>query len=346
MLKIDPKYLRAVEAATTGLDLYDALQKAVQLEHATIPPYLVAAYSLKPGQNSAVRKTLLAIAKEEMLHMAIAANVLNALGGSPKIGGLDFTPTYPAGLPMSIGAGLVVGLKPCSIALIHNTFMTIEAPEVPLWFPSATEGVIEFATIGAFYKAVIAKLGELGDPAFIGKPKRQVILGAGFPSDRLFPISNVATATKALNWVVEDGEGTATLPLDASSEMAHYYRFSEIVHGHKLISDASVPEGFSYRGVPIAFDATKVLDIPDNPKASDYAIGTFERGLIDEFNAGYTQFLANLQFTFDGHASHIVQTNQSMTKLRSLAEDTMNFVDPASGRNVGISFEYTPPAIA
>jgi Ferritin-like len=346
MLKIDPKYVRAVESATSGLDLYEALQKAIQLEHATIPPYLVAAYSLKPGENSAVRRTLIDIAREEMLHMAIAANVLNALGGRPIIGGPDFIPLYPAKLPMSIGAGLVVGLEPCSIALIRSIFMTIEAPEFPLQFPTAAEVEIEFSTIGAFYRAVIVKLGELGESAFIGNPDRQVILGAGFPTDRLFQINSVATATKALNWVVEDGEGTNTRPLDASEELAHYYRFAEIVQGRKLIPDASVPEGYSYGGAAIEFDATRVFDIPDNPKASDYVAGTFARGLIDEFNVAYTQVLADLQLTFDGHPSNIRQSNQSMVQLRSMAEDTMSFIDPATGRSVGISFEYTPPVIA
>ena len=116
-MKIDTKFVRSVESATQGIDLHAAVQNAIQLEHSTVPPYLLAAYSLLPGANSAARRTLIAIAKEEMLHMAIACNVLNALGGRPQIGGPDFTPKYPDRLPMSIGDGLVVDLEATGVDL-------------------------------------------------------------------------------------------------------------------------------------------------------------------------------------------------------------------------------------
>ncbi len=95
--------------------LREALQKAIELEHATIPPYLAAYYTLSEtgaGPQQA-RKRLRRIFRQEMEHMRLACNVLNAIGGKPRIGGPDFMPHYPGPLPMGIGGaeGLVVGIK-------------------------------------------------------------------------------------------------------------------------------------------------------------------------------------------------------------------------------------------
>ena len=54
------------------------------LNISTMPPYLYALYSLG-GTNPAARTTLRAIVEEEMLHMLLACNILNAVGGKPTI---------------------------------------------------------------------------------------------------------------------------------------------------------------------------------------------------------------------------------------------------------------------
>src|SRR2546421_835393 len=60
-------------------------KKAVELEHATIPTYLYALYSLQPGGNLKIQSLVRSVVWEEMLHMSLACNVLNAIGGSPVI---------------------------------------------------------------------------------------------------------------------------------------------------------------------------------------------------------------------------------------------------------------------
>src|SRR5262245_27089402 len=72
-----------------------ALQTAIELEHSTIPPYLYATYSIKPNTNREIVKLLGSIVQEEMLHLAIDCNILNAIGGSPKIDDPAFIPRYP-----------------------------------------------------------------------------------------------------------------------------------------------------------------------------------------------------------------------------------------------------------
>ena len=71
----------------------------MQLEHATIPPYLTALYSIHPGTNADAAHVIRVVAVEEMLHLTLAANVLNAVGGTPDLTAPDFVPTYPAHLP-------------------------------------------------------------------------------------------------------------------------------------------------------------------------------------------------------------------------------------------------------
>ena len=71
-----------------------------------------------------------------MLHMTIAANVLNAIGGKPVINKPHFIPHYPGPLPLNIG-DLIVPLAPISKTLVKKIFMEIEEPEDPIDFPDA-----------------------------------------------------------------------------------------------------------------------------------------------------------------------------------------------------------------
>ena len=60
-------------------DLHEHLQAAVELELLVIPPYLCALYSLRPMTNAEASLVIRSVVVEEMLHMVLAANVLNAL---------------------------------------------------------------------------------------------------------------------------------------------------------------------------------------------------------------------------------------------------------------------------
>src|ERR1700722_12205684 len=84
---------------TTIDELQAYLHAAMQLEHATIPVYLTALYSIHPGTNSDAVHVMRVVAVEEMLHLTLAANLLNAVGGTPDLTAADFVPDYPARLP-------------------------------------------------------------------------------------------------------------------------------------------------------------------------------------------------------------------------------------------------------
>src|SRR5262245_30543104 len=79
--------------------LREHLQWAVELEHATIPPYMYALYSLDPDRNPIAVEVVMSVFMEEMLHLALAANLLNAVGGRPDLDPRRLMTGYPSPFP-------------------------------------------------------------------------------------------------------------------------------------------------------------------------------------------------------------------------------------------------------
>jgi Ferritin-like len=111
MLRVDRARVQGILAAQQPRDLYHHLQGATELEHATIPIYLSALLSLKKGFMPDTASILRSVFMEEMLHMSVACNLLNARKGTPVINKPGIIPTYPGSLPMNIG-DLQVHLAP------------------------------------------------------------------------------------------------------------------------------------------------------------------------------------------------------------------------------------------
>src|ERR1035438_9587208 len=127
-----------------------ALQKAIELEHATLPTYLSSLYSLGDS-NVEIAGLVLSVIMEEMLHFAIACNTLNAIGGSPDIDNPDFIPIFPGHLPGGVDESLCVHLRRFSKEHVHNTFMAIEEPEDPLHFPDRKSTRLNSSHLGISY---------------------------------------------------------------------------------------------------------------------------------------------------------------------------------------------------
>ena len=272
MLKVRRELIAGVESATRKEDLYQYLQSAIELEHATIPPYLTAMFSLKPGTNEEIRSLIRSIVIEEMLHMTISANILVAIGGSPQINDPRFIPRYPGPLPMGIGGqDFVVGIERFSKRLVHDVFMVIEEPENPIHIETLKAAALEdFGTIGQFYQAIQRKIEELGDGIFVpGSDKLQVQEWFGYT--HLFPITDVKGAVAALEVVITEGEGTSSDPFQSPGDPAHYYKFGEIYHGREIIK---TKDGYAYGGDPVPFDEAGVYPMKGNAKIEDYPQGT------------------------------------------------------------------------
>ncbi|MEI7489257.1 MAG: ferritin-like protein [Chryseobacterium sp.] len=132
--KLDAKM--APSAKKSGLEnmnyrsvLQDLLQTAILIEHSTIPPYLTALYSIKDGTNLLASQIIRSVAVEEMLHMIMVCNVMNAVNIQPSVNKPQNYPTYPMKLPMNVD--FFVGLETFSTNSIA-TFIAIESPSSPL----------------------------------------------------------------------------------------------------------------------------------------------------------------------------------------------------------------------
>ena len=341
MLKVRRELIAGVEQATRKEDLYQYLQNAIELEHATIPPYLTAMFSLKPGTNEEIRKLIRSIVIEERLHLTISANILVAIGGSPRINTPEFIPKYPGPLPMGIGGqDFIVGIAPFSLQLVHDVFMTIEEPEDPIHVEAkllASAALEDYGTIGEFYRAIQQKIIELGDGIFMpGSETRQVQEWFGYT--HLFPITNVAGAVQAIELVVTEGEGTSSDPFQSPGDPAHYYKFGEIYHGRKIIKTKT---GYAYGGDPVPFDASGVYPMKPNAKIEDYPEGTQARVRVAQYAYSYSSLLNALHESFNGNPDNIQVAMGLMYELRIEAVSLMSTqIGDSTGLTAGPSYQY------
>ncbi|NJB87371.1 hypothetical protein GGR26_003151 [Lewinella marina] len=310
--------------------LKTALQTALELEHATIPPYLYALYSLQPGFNQRVVEMLRSVVLEEMLHMSLCCNLLNAIGGAPVLNAPDFLPVYPGPLPGAV-AGVEVPLAPISNTLIKEVFMEIEEPENPLSLPLVPGPL----TIGQFYGKIKRQLEQLshGADIFTGDPGRQ--LTVGWSGNELIAVRDLNTALQAIETIVEQGEGTTTSPFDGTGELAHYYLFESIYKGYEYLppTDPSRPADI---GAPICLDRAGIRNLITNPTPTQYQ-GTPAEPLNLAFNRTYTELLEALHATFNGQPTRIFGSIGMMRQLRTEAEDLAQ-VRLADGTYAGPTF--------
>src|SRR5271170_7984722 len=169
--------------------LLHALYEAAELEHNLMCTYLYAAASLRDGAAEGLsteelafvrrwKQGLLAVAIEEMGHLAAVWNITSALGGSPRFGRTNF-PLDPGYLPASV----VVHLAPFNADTLQH-FVFLERPHgsnepdgAGFTYERAyvrgglgarlTPMGIDYDTVGAFYaalgeglKAFVAHYGE------------------------------------------------------------------------------------------------------------------------------------------------------------------------------------------
>src|SRR3954447_20229229 len=153
-------------------DLLTHLQWALSVEASTVPPYLTAQWSMT-DTSSIAYALVRSVVVEEMLHMNLVANLMNAIGGTPSLA-RENVPEYPGFLKHHAAGGPFIQLQPFSAALASTVFMAIERPEVS---PRAPAEGDEFATIGQFYKAIeegFARcVGRYGERAVFGHDTRR-----------------------------------------------------------------------------------------------------------------------------------------------------------------------------
>jgi hypothetical protein len=128
------------------------------------------------------------------------------------------------------------------------------------------------------------------------------------------------------------------------TDFAHYYRFAEIVKGHKLLPNpaagpsAPPDQRFTYTGDAIDFVPAEVFAVPVNPTKDTYPAGSADRQACDEFNVAYTGMLKTLQVAFTGQPSKVWGAVGAMSSFQILAIQMMS--GAKTGTPVGPTFEW------
>jgi len=330
-------------------DLREHLQWAIELEHATLPPYLCALYSLDAERNPEAAQLVAGVFVEEMLHMALAANLLNAVGGRPVLDTPRILPRHPRRLPHG-DPSLELSLLPFGPDAL-DLFLRLERPAPPD-APVQADG---YTTIGQFYAAIeeglrylCARLGE--KEVFSGDPGRQLQnRHFGHTAGRIVEVTDLESALAALAEIVEQGEGLnrgevwdgdRDVHHPERDEVAHYYRFHELKAGRRYRRGDTPESGPT--GAPIRFDPEGVHRMRADPRLDDHEPGSPIRDAQEEFNHTYSALLHLLEQAFNGSPRLLSVATGTMYGLQEQAQALMRMPD-GDGMTAGPTFDYVPP---
>ena len=311
-------YTRMSEICTLPM-LKHKLQLAIQLEFSTIPPYLTALYSIIEGCNLEIQQLIRSIVMQEMLHLLQVTNILIAIGGDPLIDNSSVAPHYPTiGLPGGVLPRLRVSLKKLTLMHVYEVFMGIEVPhDTHVDHPG---GIITNNTIGQFYKQINDCIHDLGDGIFLGsRVERQVRWPWPTKVGTLYVVTNVSSASNAIQEIVEQGEGVS--PFDPKqgdlNRLAHFYKFEEIVCQKKLIK---IQDGqYAYDGDPIPYNPQGVWPMKANPSSVDIPTNNNCYTEAKAFHGAYRALLRNLQEIFLGKVDGTTGMKNAVTIMESMA---------------------------
>jgi hypothetical protein len=335
----------SVATITDLASLRAALQDALRLEFFTIPPYLIAHHTLTGSSRGAqfARSVIRDIVRDEMLHMNLVCNILNAIGGTPDVRAA--VPKYPNPLPMALAGGLTVHLKRYSRKLVAEVFMEIEKPETPIDIPVLeTFAAAGPQTIGQFYGMIRSEIvRQTGDGIFTGSKERQVkefFAGRG----ENIVVTDRDTALLAIDTIVEQGEGTPQSPIDLQHDIAHYYSFQQLSKAMQL---KPLPSPHFDPAEPLVIDdEADVIRMVDDPQlvaidpgdANALALSaecdrSFSE-IVDTLHAGFSGDPEQLSFIDDTMRSFGASTNQLLAQPLT--------VGPGAGFRAGPRFLYSP----
>jgi hypothetical protein len=324
--------LLAIPATNRDLDWFkEGLREAIRLEFSTIPPYLCGLWSVK-NDGDPVFSVIRDVVLQEMLHMGLMCNLLSAVGDTPPINSKAFVPLYPCELPGGVHPGLIVGLVGLSIPLVRDVWMQIERPLAPV--PVGAAEMQTYQTIGQFYDALLDCFKHLNPQPALDATRQLTGTSVG-----LYKVTDLASVTKAITQIKEQGEGTTQSAFDDpdfGGDLAHYYRFQQIVEQKQIVQG---PDGKPKWGNPLPFPA--VYAMAEVPKG-----GWEDAEVSRPFNRRFTAMLGLLQeaWATGGTAgkAQLTQAIKAMRDLTPLARRLMQKQLPQGNGTYGPSFLYDP----
>ncbi|ROO86644.1 ferritin-like protein [Actinocorallia herbida] len=314
----------------TPEDLREHLQWALEVEHAVLPAYLCALFSLDAGRNPDAVTVMAGAIAERLLHLALAANLLNAVGGTPRLDSPRMLPhPYPRPLP-HCDPSLEVSLLPFGPEAL-DMFLRLDDPAPP--WASAESGRFTapaelHAAIGDGLRTLCADLGE--PEVFGGDPARQVASAPFGPAaGHLIRVDGLASAQAALKELTGPRTRHGRRPGLRELRSGRRYRYGD--------TPRSGPTGS-----PLTVDLTAVRPMAADPRLADHAPGTRVRTAQDEFNHTYCAVLHLLEQSFTGVPRLFPTATATLYGLKAQAQALMN--TPETPRTTaGPTFEYVYP---
>jgi hypothetical protein len=341
--------------------LQECLRTALKLELSTIPPYLCGLYTIKEGSNVEAGALIRSVVVEEMLHMVLVSNILNAVTdpktikkGDKLFNVKEIIPSYPTPLPGGIVPEVPKGSPPFEVQLLKfsrealDEFSTIERPSDP---KAPITG--HFDSIGQFYEAIRYGLLRLNENTpggiFNGDPKRQIgpehYYGSGGKINKVF---NYEDAEIAIGEIVGQGEGidgtiaTDQVMFGEDIEYAHYFKFQEICYGRMYSANDTnfqMPARSVPTGRPFAVSWSSVYNMKANPKMKDYEHNPELLQKAIEFNKVYVALLSGINDAVSGEPDLLIKGITVMYELKYKALELLN-IPLGNGECAGPTFEY------
>lgn len=343
-------------------DVKDYLYAGMQLEHATIPTYITTMYSIHPDTNLEAYNLIRVIVIEEMLHLTLAANILNAIGGTPDMMKEGFLPEFPTYLPNG-ETDFEVSLAPFSHSTV-DMFLEIERPAKPeeehtgVRLKSVNPGQkryllpclkdendqdVSYYSIGDFYKAIEEGLetlcDELGEEnVFVGDKSRQVTPEYYYSGGGdIVPVYDLDSAKQAIRLISEQGEGFEGGIFDYEGELAHYYRFQQLKLGKYYHKGDKADEP---TGEALKVDWEAVYPIKTNAKMEDYPKDSELYAANLKFNQYYKNFMDKINTAFNGKPETLIPAIGGMFIIKQMAYEIIkNPVPGSEGMNATPTFE-------
>ncbi|HEU5073979.1 MAG TPA: ferritin-like domain-containing protein [Polyangiaceae bacterium] len=229
-------------------ELLYLLSEAAAFEHTVMCSYLFALWTLKrPGEGLSEREAaavarwrgqMRTVVLEEMVHLTLVNNLIAAFGGAAQLSRPDF--------PVAAGyfpSELVFTLTRCDEETLQH-FMYLERPEEidlkdgvrfvhPAHFDRAVRSNLmtptphDYESQGQLYHeiglGIVALAQELGEAELFCGHRMAQVDGQHFALPGIFVVDDVASAQRAIEEIVLQGEGAP-----AHRDDSHYARFKSI----------------------------------------------------------------------------------------------------------------------
>jgi len=156
------------------------------------------------------------------------------------------------------------------------------------------------------------------------------------------PVRDIESAREAIREIVEQGEGFGAAIYDVESELAHYFRFQQLVKG-RYYQSGDMPDNPT--GAPADVDWEAVYPFKKNARMDDYPAGSELYDAALAFNRSYADFLGLLTRAFTGHPELLLEAVPGMFELRNkMGQLIRNPLPDGSGLNAAPTFDMASVA--